>query len=199
MELNEMPRRNPVRLVGVIVIIGLLVGAGIGLVVFRGDPTSPTDATTTTNVDTGSVAEVGVAVGNRAPDFTLLDAASGAQVSLSDFQGQPVLINFWATWCGPCRIEMPFLEAAYQQHRDQGFTVLAVDFDEPLAAVTAFGEELGLSFNLLIDPGGEVQNLFRIRAYPSSYFIGTDGTIASVHLGVMTAGQVAENLELILQ
>ena len=199
MEISDTRHGNPVRLVVVIIIVGLLVGAGIGLLVFRGDPTPPAEATTSTNVDTGSTAEVGLAVGNQPPDFTLTDAASGAQVSLSDFQGQPLLINFWATWCGPCRIEMPFLEAAFQEHQDQGFAVLAVDFDEPLPAVAAFGEELGLSFNLLLDPGGEVQNLFRIRAYPTSYFIGTDGTIASVHLGVMTEGQVAENMELILQ
>ena len=93
---------------------------------------------------------------------------------------------------------MPFIEAAYQQHRGQGFTVLAVDFDEPQQTVFDYAKELGLNFNLLLDPGGEIQNLYRIRAYPSSFFVNSDGTIAEIHMGVMTESQLAGNLELIL-
>lgn len=195
MEYSSTSTKSSTRIVGAIIVVGLLVGAGLGLLVFRGNPAA-TPAAVQPVAPADAVA--GLGVGNVPPDFTLSDAVTGEEVSLYGLRGQPVLVNFWATWCGPCRLEMPAIEAAFQQHQADGFAVLAVDFDEPAPAVVAFGEELGLTFNLLLDPGGKVQDLYRIRAYPSSYFIAPDGAIAGVHLGVMTEGQLADNLALIL-
>lgn len=129
----------------------------------------------------------------RAPDFTL-NTVSGERVRLSEFRGQPVLINFWATWCGPCRIEMPFIQDRYEEYRDEGFVVLAINFDESRAQVEAFGEELGLTFPLVLDPGAEVQRLYRNRSYPTSFFVDEQGIIRAHHIGVMTAAQLDENL-----
>jgi peroxiredoxin len=136
-------------------------------------------------------------VGAQAPDFTLANIA-GEQVSLSDARGGPVLINFWATWCGPCRVEMPLIEARYQAHKAAGLRVYAVDFDEPQDIVADFARAFNLSFDVLLDPGGTVNDLYRVQAYPTSYFVGSDGRIQVVHIGQMTASQMDEYLAKVL-
>jgi cytochrome c biogenesis protein CcmG/thiol:disulfide interchange protein DsbE len=137
--------------------------------------------------------EVAPVMGALAPDFTLFEV-EGEQMSLSDFRGQPVLINFWATWCGPCRLEMPAIQERFERYKDEGFVVLAVDFDETASDVRAYGKGLGLTFSLLLDPGAEVQKLYRNRSYPSSFFVDAEGVIQVQHIGVMTEGQIDENL-----
>lgn len=123
-----------------------------------------------------------------APDFELINL-EGENVKLSDFRGQAVLINFWATWCGPCRIEMPAIQARYAQYYPE-FVVLAVDNDESLEIVFVFVGELGLTFPVLLDPGALIQNLYLIPGYPSSFFVDADGIIRVVHIGIMTEGQL---------
>ncbi len=133
-------------------------------------------------------------VGALAPGFTLTNL-EGEQLSLDDFRGRPVLINLWATWCGPCRIEMPAIQSRFEKYQDDGFAVLAVNFDEQQAEVQAFRDEFGLTFQILLDPGAKVQNLYRNRSYPSSFFIDRSGVIQVQHIGVMTEGQLDENLK----
>jgi peroxiredoxin len=126
-------------------------------------------------------------VGDPAPDFTLKNL-KGEKISLSDFKGQPVLINFWATWCGPCRIEMPVIDNMYQKYyQDQGFVVLAVDVQESITVVRSFVDSMGLTFPILLDHTGKVADgAYRIRAFPTSYFVGRDGKITAAHRGMMT-------------
>ncbi|TET32264.1 MAG: redoxin domain-containing protein [Anaerolineales bacterium] len=131
--------------------------------------------------------------GALAPDFTLVNL-EGENVSLSDFKGQPVLINLWAIWCGPCRIEMPTIQSRFEKYRDEGFIVLAVNFDEQKADVQAFGDEFGLTFQMLLDPGAKVQKLYRTRSYPTSFFVDRKGVIQAQHIGVMTEGNLDGNL-----
>jgi len=133
-------------------------------------------------------------VGALAPGFTLMNL-EGEQLSLDDFRGRPVLINLWATWCGPCRIEMPAIQSRFEKYQDDDFVVLAVNFDEQQAEVQAFRNEFGLTFQILLDPGAKVQNLYRNRSYPSSFFIDRAGVIQVQHIGVMTEGQLDENLK----
>jgi len=175
---------------------GLLIGLAIGAIVFIGLPSIPA----ANNVGGGPTAVVGGGtpapapiVGSPAPDFTL-NNVNGQLITLSQLKGQPVLINFWATWCAPCRVEMPAIEAAYQQYKAEGFTVLAVDADEALADVTEFTKGLNLSFEVLMDPGLEVTDLYRVRAFPSSFFIGRDGTIVAFQIGAMSDTQLAGNI-----
>jgi len=137
--------------------------------------------------------QVASVVGALAPDFTLVNL-EGENVSLSDFNGQPVLINLWATWCGPCRIEMPTIQSRFEEYRDEGFIVLAVNFDEPRGDVQAFRDEFGLSFQTLLDPGANVQKLYRTRSYPTSFFVDRNGVIQVQHIGVMTEGNLDGNL-----
>lgn len=174
---------------------GLLIGLTIGVIVFFGLPTGQT--TTAGDSPAGAAADAAPVTGSAAPDFTLTNIHN-KKVTLSKLKGQPVLINFWATWCGPCRIEMPAIEAAYQQHKDEGFVVLAVDADEPLKDVAEFVGDLGLTFEILMDPGLTVNDRYRVRAYPTSYFVGRDGTIVALQIGTMTESQLEENLAKIL-
>lgn len=174
---------------------GLLIGLTIGAVVFFGLPTTQT--ATAGRAPTTVAADAAPITGSPAPDFTLKNI-HGKEVTLSKFKGQPVLINFWATWCGPCRIEMPAIEAAYQEYKGGGFVVLAVDADEPLKDVTEFVNDLGLTFEILMDPGFTVNDRYQIRAYPTSFFVGRDGTIVSLQIGSMTESQLEENLAKIL-
>jgi len=146
-------------------------------------------------------APVGFQVGMRAPDFALPDVRTGKTVRLSDFQGKPVLINFWATWCPPCRQEMPELEAAYKRHADQGFTVIAVDvrIDEELPTVRAFIDELGLTFPVVRDVNGEVEvDLYNVLGYPTSVFVDRNGIIRYVHRGPLTREFLERKLKEIL-
>ncbi len=121
----------------------------------------------------------------QAPDFTLKDL-EGNVVSLSDFRGQAVLINFWATWCPPCRFEMPAIEEVYRKYRTQGFQVLAVDIQEPPDAVQRFVEQLGLTFTVLLDEDGSVAQQYWVRGIPTSFFVNRQGAIIAARVGAMS-------------
>lgn len=118
-------------------------------------------------------------VGALAPEFTLKDL-HGNDVSLSDFRGQIVLLNFWATWCGPCREEMPTIQERYN---GGGFAILAINFGESQEKVQEYLDELGIDLPVLLDPGGSIQELYRVRGYPSSFFVDPDGVIRFIHIG----------------
>jgi len=135
--------------------------------------------------------------GQLAPGFSL-ENLQGERVSLSDLKGQPILINFWATWCPPCRFEMPVIEAAYQKYRDQGFVVLAVDVQEPRGLVQSYVKRLGLAFPVVLDRDGQVAADYRVRAYPTSVFINRKGEIMQIHRGMMTAEMIERYLANIL-
>lgn len=130
-------------------------------------------------------------VGFQAPDFALPDL-QGEQVRLSDLRGQPVLLNFWATWCGPCRQEMPAIQARYNHG---GFAVLAVDFGETRQQVQDFINEIGVDLPVLLDADGSVQELYRVRGYPTTFFIDAQGVIRFFHIGEMTTQDIDNYLE----
>jgi peroxiredoxin len=172
--------------VGLILVLALLVAGGVNALQGRSD----------LDVSVGNTAnlEIDPSPGSLAPDFTLT-TINGDSVSLNQYRGKTVLVNFWATWCGPCRIEMPAIQSRFEQFRDEGLVVLAVDFDESQEVVAAFRDEFDLTFELLLDPGAEVQRLYRNRSYPTSFFIDPQGVIQVQHIGVMTEGQLDNYLE----
>jgi peroxiredoxin len=132
--------------------------------------------------------EVAPLKGSIAPDFSLQDL-SGNSVHLSDFHGEVVLINFWATWCPPCWQEMPTFQEYYTQY-DTDFVVLAVDGDEPENAVRDFVAENGLTFPVVIDVGQKVTETYLVRSYPTSFIVDQDGVISKIHIGIMTHEQL---------
>lgn len=177
---------------------GLLIGLVMGGLVFWGLPlTTGVAATPASNDGVNNSNFPAPIVGSPAPDLTLKNIL-GQEVKLSSLNGQPVLINFWATWCEPCAIEMPAINAAYRKYRDQGLVVLAVDNDEPLADVVVYFKRFDLSFEALLDPGAKITDQYRIRAFPSSFFIGRNGRILSMQIGTMNEKQLEDHLARIL-
>ncbi len=127
---------------------------------------------------------LGSPVGQVAPDFTLKDL-NGRTITLSELRGHPVLINFWATWCPPCREEMPVLQTMWTRYRDQGFVLLAIDVQEPPNVVESFVRRQGLDFYILLDTRGDVSTRYRIRGFPTSFFVDREGVIRAYHPGSM--------------
>ncbi len=123
-------------------------------------------------------------VGHPGPDFAL-PTLGGKTVRLSAFRGQKaVLINFWATWCAPCRLEMPTMERVYQRYKGKALEILAVSVDSgPKSAVKNFMDELGLTFPALLDPEMKVLQLYRLFAVPASFLIDKQGIIRFKELG----------------
>src|SRR5512138_2688071 len=122
--------------------------------------------------------------GFLAPDFEL-KTLEGESVKLTDLRGQAVLVNLWATWCPPCRAEMQSIEKMYQEYKDQGFIVLAVNMtqqDDP-SVIAPFAEKLELTFPILLDETGAVAKAYQMQSLPSSYFIRRDGMINEVVIG----------------
>lgn len=137
------------------------------------------------------VPSVGISLGNFAPDFETI-SDTGEPVKLSDHRGEIVLLNFWATWCGPCRVEMPEFETVYKARKTAGFTVIAVNSAENLADVQGFRDELSLSFTLAMDERADIQSLYNIFSYPSTFILDRDGTILARHYGPLTSHQINE-------
>jgi peroxiredoxin len=123
-----------------------------------------------------------IEVDQPAPELTLFDL-DGNPVSLSDFVGQVVLVNNWATWCPPCRQEMPEFKAYYDKYRDQGFQIVAVEAGQPESEVRAFVEEQGLDFVILLDPGNQSLITFQNSSLPNSWVIDRRGHLRMAWLG----------------
>ena len=115
-----------------------------------------------------------------APDFTLRDLR-GNQVSLSDFRGQPVVLNFWATWCSPCRVEIPHLEALYTKYKDQGLVVLGMNTETDYMKVKHFAEPQ-ISYTVLLDGGTQAQG-YDVSGIPCTYYIDRAGIIQHRSVG----------------
>ncbi len=156
-------------------------------------PEGDASLNTITSVAALSAAE-GLEVGQIAPDFVSV-TDSGDPIKLSDLRGQVVLLNFWASWCGPCRLEMPEFQAAYARYGDQGFSVVAVNYGEAAETVQNFRKGLKLTFPLVMDERGEVQTRYGINQYPTSLLIGRDGVILARFFGAMTAEQIAQAVD----
>lgn len=151
------------------------------------------------SIDVDPNIEIAVRPGEPAPEFRL-KTLGGSPVVLSELKGRPVIVNFWATWCPPCRVEMPMLATAQQTHQDAGLEVLAVNLtdQEYLKDVRKFAAELGIPFRVALDEKGRVRSRYGLVALPTTVFIGADGTVRVVHSGPITAAALDRHLALIL-
>ena len=176
----------------IILIAGLLIGAGLAFIIYYGlalggTKSEPSDIIEVVNLPAS------VSVGAPAPDFELQNLASET-ATLSEMRGKIVVINFWATWCEPCKVEMPFFEKTYAR-RQPRLEIWGVNFDEPPQQVEKFVEEFNLSFPVLLDPGGNVQDLYRVRGYPTTFVIDEEGIIRFHHIGLLTEDQLESYLD----
>jgi peroxiredoxin len=120
--------------------------------------------------------------GQSAPDFVLKSSA-GNNLRLSEYRGDVVMINFWATWCGPCRQEMPLLDDLYSRYERVGFTLLGVNIDDDSRRAMKMIEELGVNFPVLFDDGKDVSKLYAVEAMPVTVLVDREGTVRHVHHG----------------
>jgi peroxiredoxin len=185
--------RRAALLLGGLVLLGaaalLAANAGrLGTALLSAAPAPLTTVSATRVVFPGGALQPG----QPAPDFTL-SALDGAPVRLADYRGQTVLINFWASWCLPCREEMPLLNEAHSGGRLVVIGVNALNLDEERDA-RDFVAEMGVSFPIAFDADGAVQRAYSVRGLPTSFVVGPDGVVQSLQIGQLRREQLAEYL-----
>jgi peroxiredoxin len=151
---------------------------------------------TTTTADVAGLTEAPLP-GYLAPDFTLV-TTTGETVSLSDYRGQVVVLNFWATWCGPCRYEMPDLQRLSQELNGHA-VVLGVNQGQDSAEITRFAATVGVDYPLLVDEDSFTNRLYQVVALPTTYFIDADGVIREQLAGVATQAVLQEKAEKLIE
>ncbi|MDR3139339.1 MAG: TlpA family protein disulfide reductase [Treponema sp.] len=118
------------------------------------------------------------------PDFSASPAKLDRDsVTLANLKGKVVFLNFWATWCGPCRAEMPSMEALYQRYKEKGLEIVAVNYLENPKTVESFAEKFSLSFPITLDPSGRINGLYEVQAFPTTYIIDREGKIVTRVVG----------------
>ena len=144
-----------------------------------------------------SNAAEGSAPGNLAPDFQLKDF-DGRDVKLSEFRGSPVMLNFWATWCPPCRAETPDIQAVYEEKRGQGLVVIALSIGEDGDTVRDYAERTGLTFTTGLDTDTAAAATYRIVGIPTHFFVDAEGVLRDWRIGSMSKGTMEEKVEEIM-
>ena len=130
-----------------------------------------------------------------APDFSLASLDGEETISLDDHRGEVVYVSFWASWCVPCREEMPLLASLWRRHREEGFQVIAINVDEDPMAAREFAREHGLEFPLARDADRSVSKLYRVAGYPSHYLVDRRGKVRFSALGFSEADALAVTQE----
>lgn len=178
-----------------LLVLILLVAAALLLACGGGDAPPDTGLPnlaqgTTRGVDNG---QRGLESGQLAPDF-VLQFPDGTTTRLSNWQGQPVVLNFWATWCAPCKEEMPEFVAAYERYRDEGLVVVGVNAQETASQAAPFMQQYGMTFPVALDERGDIQQLYNVRGLPTSVFIDREGRVVERWAGLLSAPALDELL-----
>lgn len=178
-----------------IAIIGGIVWAVSDLVISNDDSKKGIPETEVEKVPIESEIEIGLKEGNQAPDFKL-KTIDGENVQLSEFRGEKVLLNFWATWCPPCRAEMPDMQKFHVEDNDG--LILAVNLletEQSLKQVESFLDEYGITFQVLLDENTDVSSLYNAFALPTSYLIDREGIIHTKAIGTINYDYLVEQFE----
>ncbi|MDP6770268.1 MAG: TlpA disulfide reductase family protein [Anaerolineales bacterium] len=179
---------------------GTALGLILGIVLFITNPAlhnfNPTPRYQPT--DNNRPALDAILPGSVAPDFKLIDAVTNRPVTLSQFYGKPVILNFWATWCGPCKVEMPHLQDAHNSYSKEHLIILAINYGEDPTTVLSFASDLGLTFRTLLDETAAIQSQYQVRGYPTTIFVNTDGTISHTHIGMLEPSLLIHQIDELL-
>ena len=194
--------------------IGLINAAVVGSALVLFVVTRPLGGSDSTSpVDPGatfyrlSAETQGLDLGQKAPELVgenggasvqLMDLV-GRPVSLASLKGQPVWINFWATWCPPCQRETPVLRDTFEAHKSEGLVLLAIDVQEPADTVRSYATRYGLTYSIGLDVTGAIFRTYRIFGLPSQYFIDHEGVVRGRYFGPLTRDQAEQQLKAILQ
>ncbi|OES46116.1 redoxin domain-containing protein [Domibacillus iocasae] len=169
-----------------ILLIALLVGiAGFNLYNDRKEVTDIGEAGIAVNND-----QNGIEVGDKAPDFTL-QRVDGKEVKLSDYEGKKVFLNFWATWCPPCKAEMPHMQSFYEE-KPENVEILAVNVEESNEKAKDFADQYELTFPVLMDKDGTVAEIYEVYTIPTTYVLNEDGTVHQKIVGPMDEPMMKE-------
>jgi cytochrome c biogenesis protein CcmG/thiol:disulfide interchange protein DsbE len=148
--------------------------------------THASTVTVSQSVATKAVTQNDVNVGNKigfmAPDFTL-PTVDNREIRLSDYRGRPVILNFWATWCGPCRYEVPAFKAFYERYPEEEVAIIAVSTQDDPDSARGYAVRDGLKFVIPVDPRGVVANMYNVRGMPTTFFLNEAGIITSIKIG----------------
>jgi len=180
----------------IIISVGGLIGMVLGVLFISGlvlytNSFSHAKTGMIEEIDSGEALQVNA----PAPDFEL-ENLTGEVKHLSDFQGRVVVLNFWATWCGPCTHEMPFFQEIHESYASE-IAVLAVNNQESVDRVNPFVEELGLTYEILMDNDGGVATQYQVLGFPTTYFLNSNGIIKYLHVGVLSEEQLDGYLDLL--
>jgi len=167
----------------------------IGLAVLGGAWIASSQETTGSYSGKGNQTEAPIA-GYLAPDFSLPDT-TGVETVLIDQRGQPVVLNFWASWCPPCRVEIPHFQNASLKYNGRA-AIWGIDQGEPLPVVADFGSSMGVTYPLLVDESSAVNRLYGIAALPTTIFVGGDGVIREVYTGIVSQAVLEDRIERML-
>jgi len=191
-EPSDRPRRRRGWLVILAGVLTVGIVAGV-LVAVLGDG-SKSGGTTRPGAVTGAGGDVGA----PAPDFRLPALNGQGDVSLADYRGRPVIVNFWASWCHPCRQEFPLLKQALRDHRAEHLAVIGVTYQDIASDSRSFAKQRAATWPQAVDDGGKVASAYGVRAIPQSFFVRPDGTIAARVFGVTTDAALADPLAKLL-
>ncbi len=186
------PRRSSSGLI----IAGLVIAClSLGIfyyIYYPSPPRNPGTISTVPGLPTIAVPGEAPKVGSRAPDFELIDLNTGQPVTLSSLKGKPVWINFWATWCPPCKEEMPIMQKLYDEHKDKGLVILGVDVQEQESDVSPYIKDGGYSWTFVIDKTGKITDSYHVNGLPSHYFVDKDGLIQAIVIGGLKSEMTGE-------
>jgi cytochrome c biogenesis protein CcmG/thiol:disulfide interchange protein DsbE len=167
-----------------------LIAVGVGSLFWMGQQSA-------TSAPQPSNSLVQASRGTAAPQF-LIFYPDGQEISLSDYEGQVILINWWATWCPPCKAEMPAINAFYKSHQADGFVVLAVNSQEGASTAKDFIQSNGFTFPVLLDSKGQIMDRYHVRALPTSFIIDRHGVIQHIQTGEISPKQLEAIVEPLL-
>lgn len=179
-------KKSSKMLIGITIACVALVGVSIYTIKNYNNAKSnpPVEDAKGSNTTENNVTKEPNVIKTKAPDFKLKDL-DGKELSLSDLKGKKIFLNFWATWCPPCKNEMPEIQKLYEETKDTDLVIVAVEIGEPLSEVKSFIDENKYTFKVLSDSDQSVASKYEISSIPTSYFIDEDGNIISKFIGAM--------------
>lgn len=170
----------------VLIVVLLII---VAIIFYLQNPFSSTQSTSTGELQ--NTENTGLEIGNLAPDFILQDTKED-EIQLSSFRGEKaVIVNFWASWCPPCREEFPLFEKAYEENKNN-LEIIGVNLQEDIVKINDFASEFSISFPLLLDPAREVKEKYNVFTQPVTYFIDKNGTIVDKKFGPLTENEFNE-------